>query len=108
MYFAAKGGYSAIWNLGALNEPAIDTRISMYLYVQESNTMEALTEVAPGFIAAEKLGVGICPQPSATKKPYGPDPCSPLGWSEAMVKERMQYLLSLVSSPHTAFKTGTL
>lgn len=76
----------------------------MDLYVQENNTMEALTEVALGFIAAEKLGVGICPQPSATKKPYGPDPCGPLEWSEAMVKERMQYLLSLMSSPHTAFK----
>ena len=59
---------------------------------------------ALGYIAPSKLGVGICPQPSSTKKPYGPDPCGPEEWDAAMVEERMLYLQSLMSSADTAFK----
>lgn len=85
----------AIWNLPAMNSSHLDTVISMDTYAQDNTTMEAYTQVALGYITASKLGVGICPQPSATKKPFGPDPCGPLVWTPAMISERLGYLAGL-------------
>eukprot|EP00038_Savillea_parva_P009726 m.185453 g.185453 ORF g.185453 m.185453 type:complete len:325 (-) comp16453_c0_seq1:58-1032(-) len=85
----------AIWNLGALNDTQIDTLISMDTYVQDNATMEAYTQVALGYIDPGRLGVGVCPQPSQTRKPYGPDPCGPNVWTPQMVAERLVYIATL-------------
>lgn len=85
----------AIWNLAALNSTGVNTLMSMDTYVQENSTMEAYTQVALGYIDPARLGVGICPQPSETRKPYGPDPCGPLVWTPQMVSERLAYIATL-------------
>eukprot|EP00039_Didymoeca_costata_P010752 m.145584 g.145584 ORF g.145584 m.145584 type:complete len:146 (-) comp14950_c0_seq1:86-523(-) len=91
----------AIWNLPAMNSTALDTIISMDTYVQDNSTMEAYTQMAMGYLDFSRFGVGVCPQNSSTEKPYGPDPCGPQVWSAPMIKERLDYLLSLMASPST-------
>ena len=66
--------------------------------------MEFATQVALGHLDPARLGIGVCPQPSATKKPYGPDPCGPLEWTAGMISERLGYLASLVADPATRFR----
>ena len=87
----------AIWDVAALNSTAVDVLISMDTYVQDNATMEFAAQAALGHIAPRRLGVGVCPQPSQTRKPYGPDPCGPLEWSPAMIAERLQYIAGLPS-----------
>lgn len=99
-YFSNLG----IWNLPALNDTGVDTLISMDTYVQRNATMEFATQVALGHIESSRLGVGICPQPSTTQKPYGPDPCGPLVWSSEMIAERLGYLGTLMANPATSFR----
>jgi len=94
----------AIWNLAAMNSSNLDTIISMDTYAQDNNTMEAYTQVAYGYVTPSKVGMGICPQPSPTNKPYGPDPCGPLPWTDAMVAERLGYLAALMADDSTAFR----
>ena len=76
----------------------------MDTYVQDNSTMEAYTQVALGYIDPHRLGVGICPQPSTTRKPFGPDPCGPLNWTSTMVAERLRFLEGLMADDTTRFR----
>ena len=92
----------AIWNLPAMNSSTVDTMISMDTYVQNNETFEAYHQVALGHLDATRLGLGMCTGTSASRTPYGPDPCPADAWTAAQLRERFAYLDGAVANGRLA------